>query len=140
MCSVLLSEIINTYMHCVAMKEYIYDTYNGIKPNSFDFKKNYRLTKHYQDNFRVVCDNIKSYHSYIEPLNDDFIDLKPFQILKKCPDSLDFNDYFYYLLCKKISNTKPVSIITNDQDFKFEEVSIITGSQVLKDLRTFVVN
>lgn len=137
LCSLLLSEIINTYMHKIVFKEFIEENYNGIQPTDFDFKKHYRPTQFYKEKLAILCDNIKAFNKSIENIDDSFVALRPFQLLKNAPANLDFNDYYYIQLCKEISNKKAISIVTNDKDFKVTDIEIITGSQELKDLRSF---
>lgn len=41
-CSLLISEVINTFMHVVALNRYRIDKHRGKLPEPFDFKRNYR--------------------------------------------------------------------------------------------------
>jgi hypothetical protein len=135
MCSLLLSEIINTYIKNIALKEYIEENYSGVLPPEFNFKRNYRDTTHFKKHFLKVCDDIKGLNKFIWLVDDNFNTLHPYQILKNIPENIDFNDFYYYSLCKEIGRTNSVSIVTHDPDFKFQDINIITGSRTLKDLK-----
>lgn len=138
LCSLLMSEIINTYLRKMAMPDYIYSTYDqkGIKPPpNFDYKLNYRKTKHFSDNYKIILNDIKSYHESIFIVDDTFSEHKPFQFSQNCPDNMDFNDYYYYLIAKKLNRgKKPFSFITNDGDFAVNDFNIYTSAISLLEL------
>jgi len=133
--SLLLSEIINTYMRQVALNQYRIE--KGGKIDKVDFKRDYRPTEHYKKFYSSVCDDIKGYRDSIEVVDDNFIGNKPFEILQEKKLNADFNDYYYYLICKNIKQQSTVSIVTHDGDFKFEDIEIITTNQALKNLITY---
>jgi predicted nucleic acid-binding protein len=98
----------------VISKEY----YKNVFRNSLDYRVAYNL----------ICDEIKNYHSSISLINDEFGSTFKFKhILKDPPVSLDFNDYYYYNLCKK----KNYYLVTDDKDFWVENVDVITMSDTL---------
>lgn len=141
MSSLLMSEIINTYLRKFALPDYIYKTYTskgGHLPSNFDYKKDYRNkanSDHFAKQYELIRNEIKTYHESIEVVDDSFIELKPFQLLKSCPTSQDFNDYYYYMLCKKLTKKYAnFSFVTNDGDFKINDFEILTTSTSLLEL------
>jgi predicted nucleic acid-binding protein len=137
MCSLLMSEIINTYMKKYAMADFLFLTYTkkGEKAPHIDYKKDYRSTEHFKTNYKLILNEIKTYHESIEVIDDCFVELKPFQLLKECPTEQDFNDYYYHVLCKKFSKKKAnFSFVTNDGDFKITDFEILTSNISLLEL------
>lgn len=123
--TLLISEIINTYLQKIAIPEY--KEINGInKDVRFDFKKDYRYTLHCKENLEKICDDIKSFSSCIHFVPDSFIVNDISSILSTPSTKLDFNDYIYYLLCKDFSKTTPVTFVTNDGDFAIEDLPVLT--------------
>ncbi len=53
-------------------------------------------------------------------------------MLERIPHIADFNDFYYARFCRN----NGYSIITDDGDFKFEGVEILTINQELLRLRT----
>ena len=54
------------------------------------------------------------------------------EMLKRIPHIADFNDYYYSRFCRN----NGYSIVTDDGDFKFEGVEILTANSQLLALRT----
>jgi len=123
--SLMLSEIINSYMKGGAFKRYARKVRKSI--DEIDFKKDYRITEHYKIQYHLLCDEIKKHHNYYEFVSDEFKSFKPSDYLKHPPISLDFNDHYYYRFAKK----KGYTIVTDDEDFFVEDVEIITANQKL---------
>lgn len=131
--SLILSEIINS---CLGIARIKYADREGIpkeKRKQFfkDKHSGYRTTDDYEKQYRLICDDMKSYNTFYEIVNDEFNHLNLQSFLKNPPIKLDFNDYYYYRLAKK----KGYIIVTNDEDFFVEDVEIITANQNL--LRKF---
>lgn len=129
--SLVLSEVINAFMRNVAMKEYYED-----KPeyDLHEFKK-YRddPASDYYAQLKSLCTDISAYSDYIVFHNDEFDTIEPFSIISVLPTlSMDFNDLYYCNLLKK----KGIPIVTNDKDFKFENIEIITANRELLRLTT----
>lgn len=128
--TLLFSEILNAYLKQIAVPEFRH--LNGIGQNMpFNYKKDYRPTQHYKDNYEKVCDDILSLKSSIIFLNDSRLMNQPPDFIQSDVDPFDFNDFFYYLICKEHQKKHPTAIVTNDGDFKINDISIITGNQEL---------
>lgn len=121
--SMLLSEIVNTYMRNIAMKNY-YGANHGK-----NFKKDYRKETDYHQQMSLLVSDIKAFEDYIKLMDDDFIRIDPFNFLEdlKSNSNVDFNDCYYYnfLLHYKIP------LITHDHDFVFENLEIYTANNKL---------
>jgi predicted nucleic acid-binding protein len=126
--SLLISEIINTYLKQIAFKDYKKE--NGITTN-IDFKRDYRPTQHYKDSLEKVCDDLLSYKASIEFVNDDILIKNPDIMLNIPSTNFDYNDYFYYRLCQHVNSTQPLSMITNDGDFLVSDLNILTENRDL---------
>lgn len=128
--SLLFSEILNTYLKLIALPEY--KTINGIPENaSFQFKKDYRPTIHYKDSYEKLCDDILSLKSLLIFLDDKSIITNPPLYLTPAVDPFDFNDYFYYQICREFRKDNSVTILTNDSDFQIKDIPIITLNKTL---------
>lgn len=104
-----------------------YKVLNGIsKDCDFDFKDDYRFTTHCKENYEKICDDIKGFSSSILFIPDNCIINNITSILSSPSQSLDFNDYIYYQLCKEFSKETSVSIVTNDGDFAIEDLPVFT--------------
>lgn len=138
--SLLMSEIINTYLRKYAMPDYLYNTYKkkGLAvPLNFDFKSNYRPTEHFRVNYKMILNEVKAYNESILIVDDAFTSMRPFQFGKNCLSTMDFNDYYYYLLaCKLNKELKNFAFVTNDGDFGIKDFEIYTSSIALLDLKT----
>src|SRR5690554_6798683 len=129
--ALVVSEVINRIIREVHYNKHI----NAIKrqqPNFVepsDYYKNvFRNTKEYQIAYNLICDDIKSYNVSIDLINDEFGSTFKFKhVMANPPISLDFNDYYYYNLCKK----KGYFLVTDDKDFWVEDVDVITMSDTL---------
>ncbi len=137
--SLLMSEIVNTYLKKYAMPEYLFLTYDkkGEKrPPNFDYKAHYRPTDHFKTNYRLILNEIKAYNEVIHLVDDSFNEFKPFQFGKNCPADMDFNDYYYFLMACKLSKThNQFSFVTNDGDFHVNNFEILTANKALLDLK-----
>lgn len=122
--SLLVSEVFNTYIRNVAMPEYLKST--GL--SNLDFKKDYRPTQHYKDSFQKLWDDFKSFEDFIILKDDGITNLNffnDFDVLTL--GNSDFNDFYYLQWAKK----NQIPIITDDADFLFEGVPIITANNNL---------
>lgn len=128
--TLLFSEVLNAYLKQIALPEYKH--LNGISNNQpFIYKKDYRSTQHYKDNYEKVCDDILSLKSSVNFIDDNSLINQPPDFIKPDIEPLDFNDFFYYLLCKEYQKNHRTVIVTNDGDFKIDDIPIITGHQEL---------
>ncbi len=131
--ALILSEVINRILRDVHMGKYV-SKIRKSNPNfspDKDFYKNvFRNTPEFKIAYNLVCDEIKNYHATIDLLNDGLgVDFKFKHILTDLPSGLDFNDHYYYQLCKKNN----FILITDDKDFWVENIEIITMSSTLID-------
>jgi len=127
MCSLLMSEIINAYMRQVAMKVF----YGENHYQQFNFKKDYRGTADYSAKLKSLISDLMAFEDFIDIHDDDFKKIDPFSIIHMLNADNDFNDfyYFYYL------QGKGIPIITNDGDFIFQDLPIITTRKNLLALK-----
>lgn len=129
--SLVLSEIINSFMRNVAMKAFFGggDTYKN-----FDFKSQYRddPNSDYKKQLKHLCTDISSFSDYTEIQNDDFIAIDPYKWITQLHlVDADFNDYFYYQYLKG----KNIPFVTHDKDFKFQDIPIITANKRLLKIK-----
>lgn len=119
----LFSELINTYMHVIALRSYEEETGNKVPRN--EFKTKYRPTQHYKDQYEIICDDIFSRSDSFEFVDFPYekIDFSDVILYPK----LDFNDYCYY---KAVLENK-VKLVTNDFDFFVEDIEILTLNDTL---------
>ena len=127
--SLLLSEIINTYLKRISILEY--KLVNNI-PHSkeINFKKDYRPTFHYVQSYEKIIYNISNFKSSILFVDDSKI-INDEVLLNKNIWLFDYNDYLYYSLCKEINKTEKVIIVTNDSDFQVNDIEIVTMNKTL---------
>jgi predicted nucleic acid-binding protein len=131
--SLLISEIINTYLRQIALLDYKRN--NGVSATDrFDFKKDYRPTTHYKDNLEQICDDILGYKSSIDFVTDDLMVKNPDIILNIPSSNFDYNDYIYYCMCQHIGITNSLAMITNDSDMNVRDIKILTENKVLLSL------
>lgn len=132
--TLLFSEIVNTYLTRVAIKDYKAE--QGISQSTpLDFKKDYRSTNHYRDSYKKICDDIMAFRSSIVFLNDSSVVKNPPSYLNWNVKEFDFNDFFYYHICKEYQKQNNITIITNDGDFRISDIPIITVHKDILDLR-----
>lgn len=128
--TILLSEIINTFLRKFAIPEYRLE--NGIPDHeAVDFKKGYRPTQHYKDSYEKIIDDIHGLHSSIKFIDDSCITNNPSILLNKSLGLFDYNDHLYYSFCKELSRNEKVIMLTNDSDFQVSDIEIITLNKTL---------
>ena len=132
--SVLISEILNTYLRSIAMREYKKEQDISDR-EPFTFKQHYRPTQHYRDNYDQLCDDIKAFRKGLHFISDELIVSENPAFLASSEESLDFNDNFFYLLCKEFQKANPVVIVTNDGDFEIKDIPILTRNHNLLKLK-----
>lgn len=141
-CSLLISEIIGTFMRRVAVPQFEID-HPGVLGYPLDFKKDYRKKQreHHDEYFEVVKDNIKGFlanKDRVLVVNDDFDFHYNNDIISKCPPMFDFNDFYYYQLVKRLSGNMKISVVTHDSDWRVEDIHIITAEKGLLSLQRFI--
>lgn len=131
--SLILSEVINRILREVHFGKYVSNIQKvnpGFKPDKDFYKNIYRPSQEFKIAYSMVCYEIKNYNNSIVLINDGLgTDFKFKHILKDPPSGLDFNDYFYYNLCKKNNYV----LVTDDKDFWVEDIEVVTLSSTLID-------
>lgn len=125
--TMLISEIVNTYLRQIAMKDFIHST--GIT-TTIDFKKDYRPSQHFTNAYAQVLDDIFAFEDCFENVNNGTL-ITNSGFIKSNTNSLDFNDTAYYHYCLEYSKKKPVTLVTNDKDFAVEDIHILTNQPSL---------
>jgi hypothetical protein len=124
--SMLMSELINAYMRNIAMKMWFGgdNTYKSKK-----FKEDYRLDERsdYSRQLGNLTSDISAYKDYITILDDDFKNIEPFTLINSLANNCDFNDLYYYY---RLLDLK-IPIVTDDSDFVFQDIPIITRNPKL---------
>ena len=129
--ALVVSEVINRIIREVHYQKHIKaikkKTPDIVFPSDY-YKNVFRNTEDYRIAYNLICDDIKSYNSSIDLVNDEFGTTFKFKhVMSNPPTSLDFNDYYYYNLCKK----KNYFLVTDDKDFWVEDVKVVTMSDTL---------
>lgn len=138
MTSNLLMEILTSYIFRHAKKLYYKRKLNldpgQITQSNKDYRRN--ISTDYSIQLKRVVKRILDYSEYIDFWNEkeeDFGEksvkniLTQFSSLNHC----DFNDFYYQYMCKRRKN---VAIVTNDGDFAFKGVEVITNNHYLRSL------
>ena len=135
--TLLMSEIFNAYMRQVAMKAYytLEFTKDGPKSayeiknyvNQHDYKKHYRLTGDFKDKLAKLKSDFIAYVDFIDFQDDGLNALDPVSLISSIGEDSDFNDYFYYYSFIE----KGIPIVTDDNDFLFQDIIIITANEKL---------
>lgn len=75
-----------------------------------------------------LCEDIKTYEDFYTLFPDGLgTDIKQKDILTSPPQSLDFNDNYYYKMALKYNFT----IVTDDKDFFVQDIEILTYNNQL---------
>lgn len=131
--SLLLSELINRIIREVYLNKFIkkFKVKNPAFVVDKEFYKNiYRPSEDFKRDYGLLCYEIKTYHQSIELVNDGLgSEVKLKNLLANPSFTLDFNDNYYYQLCKK----NQYIILTDDKDFWVEDVAIISLNETLKN-------
>ena len=138
--SLLISEIINTYMRVIALKRLRVERFNDVIPQKIDFKKNYRdlYRDHYEEQFNTIKSNLNAFlkKPHVKVIDDNFNYLfTSIGLISNCPVHFDFNDYYYYELMKSLDDH--TIVVTNDSDWRVEDLEVLTSEKSLLDLRSF---
>lgn len=124
MTSMLLSEIINTYLRVVAMPSFL-----NCRPGEGNFKNDYRTFIHsdYDKQLKILLDDIQAYSFMYEFLSDSFIELNPMSLINHLNRKVDFNDLYYIKLMEKHN----IAIVTDDGDFDSHNIEVLTANHNL---------
>ena len=97
--ALVLSEVINRIIREVHYEKYLKNVRKNQPETIIDasfYKNVYRNSQEYIIAYRLICDDIKSFSTSIDLINDEFGTTFKFKhILSDPPASLDFNDYYY---------------------------------------------
>lgn len=127
--SLVISEVINRILRDVYMAKFIRKNPQLIYTDSF-YKDVFRPSLDFKIAYNLICDEITNYHSSIELINDTFgSDIKFKHVLKDPPQNFDFNDYYYFRLCKNNN----FILVTDDKDFWSEDITVLTMSDTLNN-------
>lgn len=110
--SMSLSEVINTWLR-MEMK----------KSGMTDFKRQYRPSQLYQAAIVQLVSDLQGYEPFVELMDDELSSMDPFGLLLPAlSPQIDFNDLYFAEFFRRHN----IAIVTNDADFVFEDVPIIT--------------
>jgi hypothetical protein len=128
MTSMLLSEIINAYLRKVSMVLFYNNNMTGI-----DFKRDYREMVHsdYEKQLKNIVSDIQAFNSMLHFVDDDFKSMDASSIFPFLNRKVDFNDFYYFKLMKSLN----IPIVTDDKDFNFEDILILTENTKLLKLK-----
>lgn len=118
--SLLISELTNVYLSLL-MKDHIDSLETAKERNEYKFKK-FRDTLYYQEQHRYIISVFQEMSPFLYFLDDEFNALNPLELLANLTSKYDFNDFYYYSLLKN----KNITVVTDDGDFKFEDIEIVT--------------
>lgn len=126
--SLVVAESFNAYirMSFDRYKKYLpEDPDNTLSPEEIDnlkFKKDYRETDDHDVSKKRFIDDFAAFSPYLTFLdNNPKLDIS--YILSSLPANTDFNDYYYYETCLNYG----CSLVTNDSDFIYADIEIITA-------------
>lgn len=129
--SLVLSEVINRLLREVHMGKYILKQKKAdqkFSQGSDYYKSVFRKTEEFRIAYALICDEIKNYHPSITLIGDNLgSELKFKHILSNLPPGLDFNDFFYFQLCK----LNGYVLVTDDKDFWIDGIRIYTQNEAL---------
>ncbi|MBI3218559.1 MAG: hypothetical protein HYZ44_03535 [Bacteroidetes bacterium] len=127
--SLLISEIFNAYMHLK------HSVYQKVNPNCKKFKKDYRPTTDYEKQTKTLISDFEAFKDYVLIESDYVKEIDPFTLFQSVSSTNDFNDVFLYFQLREIKrNINPIAIVTDDSDFVFEGIDIITANTTLLGL------
>jgi len=133
--SLLISEIFNAFLRIRFnnfKKALVYKNQLSKESiNNYEFKRDYRRTNECETDVKLFSSEFLAYSAYIQIFNDGAEKVDMFKFIKDFSYDADFNDIFYHEFCKL--NNLP--IVTNDGDFAFNDIEIITNNRKLLSLR-----
>lgn len=119
----LFSEIINLYLRRVAMPMYCEVNKKDIEPK--DYKKLYRPTDDFKEQYSLICDEInqrKESFLFVNDIESDFKEVSSFP-------KLDYNDFSFFKICLE----QDYVLVTHDYDFLIENLKVHTLNSRLYD-------
>lgn len=127
--SLVLSEVTNRYLRDVTYP--IFCKKNKVQaPDKSYYKEMYRPSQQFLTDYISLLEDFKAFQNYYELVEDGLgSDVRQKDILTSPPQSLDFNDNYFYQLAKK----RQYIIVTDDKDFFVEDVEVLTYNNQLID-------
>lgn len=124
--SLLISEIFNAYMH---LKFSVFQKANsGCKK----FKNDYRPTSDFSKHIKILSSDFEAFKDYVDIESDYIKEVDPYTLFQSVTPTNDFNDMYLYFQLMEIKKVKnPIAIVTDDIDFVFEGIDIITANTKL---------
>ena len=133
--SLLLSEVLNRYMHDIFYKEFCRKNppSAGMVKHQH-YKQVYRPSTEYGKDLAMACGGIGAFtqNNGISFLSDNLDKFTFKEIIKNIPRALDINDHLF----AKIAKAQGLIIVTNDGDFRVDDVTVVTGNPALLKLKT----
>ncbi|HMV10462.1 MAG TPA: hypothetical protein PKL56_19825 [Cyclobacteriaceae bacterium] len=127
--SLLVSELFNAYMHLM------FDVYKKTDPACTVFKKHYRGSDDYEKQMRILASDFEAFREYVHIESDYIQEIDPYTIFQCVSPVNDFNDlYSYYQMIEVQKTRNPIAIVTDDADFVFSGIDIITANSTLLNL------
>lgn len=124
--SLLVSEIFNTYMRIR------WEHFKKSAPSCTTFKRHYRPTSDYEKNLKNLVSDFQAYRDYTVLESDYVHEIDPYTLLQEVSARNDFNDMYSYFQIMEIQKVKkPIAIVTDDADFAFHSVDVITANRNL---------
>lgn len=127
--TILISEVFNALMR-IAFIDYLNteEIRTGTKPK-LDFKKDFRSKDEYSNTFERFQSDIQAYLPYVRLIDKEY-DYELDYLIKNMPVSSDFNDYLYY----EMALDQGLSIVTDDSDFNYTDIEVLTENKKLLSL------
>ncbi|WP_194972534.1 PIN domain-containing protein [Aquiflexum lacus] len=127
--TILISEVFNALMR-IAFSDYLKmeELKTGTKPK-LDFKKDFRGMEEYSNTFKRFQSDFQAYLPYFKIIDKEY-EYELGYLIKNLPVSSDFNDYLYY----EMALDQGLSIVTDDGDFNYSGIEIITENRSLLGL------
>lgn len=119
--STLLSEVINAMLRiaCEDFRKRL-----SPLPANFNYKKHFRPTPAFARVLKRICSDLQAYEPYVQVQDDGFSALDLFgDLLPGLSSASDFTDLLYARQMLPLG----IPIVTNDGDFAFEDLAVITN-------------
>ena len=128
--SLLIAETLNAHLQAGYRLYKQQQEKAGQDVRGWTFKDNYRGTPHFRQQRDGFTYQFIAYQDYISIVPDAVAEVDVWQMMARIPAIADFNDFYYVRFCRHHQYT----IVTNDKDFKFEGVPILTANRDLLEL------
>lgn len=113
----------------------MFDVYKKTDPACTVFKKHYRDSADYEKQMRILVSDFEAFKEYVHIESDYIQEIDPYTIFQCISPKNDFNDLYSYYQMIEVQKTKgPIAIVTDDADFVFSGIDIITANSTLLKL------